>query len=315
MTFYGNYRGAGDDPYGLTVQSEAHHAHEAVAGAEAHRTQSGPKGATQDGAHDDHAHGAHGHDAHAHGENHVHELDKAHAHHDDDPEDHDFVPGHHPHEVTWRMWLPVSILAGLAVVGGFLNLPESLHFSWVPIPAELFTKWIEPILYQVAPAVHGEHAPPAIEYGLMAWATFVWAPGAMVLAWWIYKVDPSWSRAKAFVARFPNLYRWVNAKYYVDEFYEAALIGPCKRLSAQLWSFDTWVVDGMVNGAARFTVLWADSMHWVDQKIVDGLVNGVAWLIHQVSLVFRRLQSGRVQHYAFVMFLGFLVFAFWKFLV
>ena len=274
MTFYGEYRGGGKDPYGLSVPSEAH------------------------GHGDDHGHGhddpAHAHDAHAHGSQDAH--------------------GHLPEEVSWRMWLPVSILAGLAVVGGFLNYPESLHRILPIVPAELFTKWIEPILYQVAPAAHGEHVPPAMEYGLMAWATLVWAPGAMLLAWWMYKVDPSWSRAKAFVTRFPRVFEWVNAKYYVDEFYEAALIGPIKRLSAQFWSFDTWVVDGMVNGAARFTVLWADSMHWVDQWIVDGAVNGVAWLVQQVSLLFRRLQSGRVQHYAFVMFLGFLVFAFWKFL-
>ncbi|WP_257310035.1 NADH-quinone oxidoreductase subunit L [Geothrix fuzhouensis] len=292
MTFYGEYRGAGNDPYNLSVQSEAHHGHD-------------------DHGHDAHAHA---HDAHDHLENGLHELDKPHNHRGDDPEDHDIVPGHHPHEVSWRMWLPVAILAGLAVVGGFLNYPESLHRVLPIVPAELFSKWIEPLLYQVAPIHHGEHVPPAMEYILMGWATFVWAPGAMVLAWWIYKVDPSWSRAKAFVARFPNLYRWVNAKYYVDEFYEAALIEPIKRFSAQLWSFDTWVVDGMVNGAARATVIWADLSNWIDQKLVDGAVNLVAYIIQETSSVFRGLQSGRVQHYAFVMFLGFLVFAFWKFL-
>ena len=290
MTFYGEYRGAGNDPYDLSVQSEAHHGH------------------------DDHGHAAHGHDAHGHQENGLHELDQPHNHRGDDPEDHDIVPGHHPHEVSWRMWLPVAILAGLAVVGGFLNYPESLHRILPIVPAELFSKWIEPLLYQVAPIHHGEHVPPAMEYGLMAWATLVWAPGAMLLAWWMYKVDPSWSRAKAFVTRFPNLFRWVNAKYYVDEFYEAALIEPIKRFSAQLWSFDTWVVDGMVNGAARATVIWANLSNWIDQKLVDGAVNLVAYIIQETSSVFRGLQSGRVQHYAFVMFLGFLVFAFWKFL-
>ncbi len=283
MTFYGNYRGAGDDPYHLTVPSEAHGHDEQ--GHDAH-------------GHDDHAHAhapaGHGHDAHAHG-------------HDDH--------GHGPAEVSWRMWLPVAILAGLAVVGGFLNYPESLHRVLPIVPAELFSKWIEPLLYQVAPAHHGEHVPPMIEYGLMAWATFAWAPGAMLLAWWIYKVDPSWSRAKAFVAKFPNLYRWVNAKYFVDEFYEWALIEPCKRFSAQLWSFDTWVVDGMVNGAARFTLLWARLSHWVDEYLVDGAVDLTEYIVQETSGVFRSLQSGRVQHYAFVMFLGFLVFAFWKFLV
>ncbi|MBP1773358.1 MAG: dehydrogenase subunit [Holophagaceae bacterium] len=288
MTFYGEYRGAGNDPHGLTVQSEAHHGH------------------------DDHGHGAHGH---APVGNHVHELDQHHAHHDDDPEDHDIVPGHHPHEVSWRMWLPVATLAGLAVVGGFLNYPESLHRVFPIVPAELFSKWIEPLLYQVAPVHHGEHVPPAIEYGLMAWATLIWAPGAMLLAWVIYKKDPSWGRAKAFVARFPNLYRWVNAKYYVDEFYEWALINPIKRFSAQLWSFDTWVVDGMVNGAARVTIIWADLMHWADEYLVDGAVDLTEYIVHETSQVFRGLQSGRVQHYAFVMFIGFLVFAFWKFLV
>ena len=212
------------------------------------------------------------------------------------------------------MWLPVAILAGLAVVGGFLNYPESLHRVLPIVPADLFGKWIEPLLYQVAPVHHGEHVPPFIEYGLMIFAN-IWAGSAIFLAWWIYKVDPSWSRARAFVTRFPNLFRWVNAKYYVDEFYEAALIGPIKRFSAQLWSFDTWVVDGMVNGAARATLIWADLSNWVDQKLVDGAVNLTAYLVQETSGAFRGLQSGRVQHYAFVMFIGFLAFAFWKFLV
>ena len=284
MTFYGDYRGAGHDPHGLSVPSEAH-------------------GDTHGAAHDDHGHDAHGHDAHGHD---AHAPAVAHDTHE--------AHGHGPAEVSWRMWLPVSILAGLAVVGGFLNYPESLHRILPIVPAELFSKWIEPLLYQVAPLHHGEHIPPAMEYGLMAWATLVWAPGAMLLAWWIYKVDPTWSRAKAFVARFPNLYRWCNAKYYVDEFYDAAIIEPIKRFSAQLWSFDTWVVDGMVNGAARVTLIWANLMHWVDEYLIDGSVDLVEYMVQETSAVFRGLQTGRVQHYAFVMFIGFLVFAFWKFI-
>ena len=247
-----------------------------------------------------------GHDPHglrAPADPHAHAAHDAHDSH-----------GAAPQEVSWRMWLPVAILAGLAVVGGFLNYPESLHRMLPIVPAELFSKWIEPLLYQVAPLHPGEHVPPAIEYGLMAWATVVWAPGAMLLAWWMYKVDPTWGRAKRFVAAFPNLFRWVSNKYFVDEFYEATIIGPIKRFSAQLWSFDTWVLDGTVNGAARVTVIWADLMQWVDQKLVDGAVNLVAFIVEETSGVFRSLQSGRMQHYAFVMFIGFLVLAFWKFI-
>jgi NADH-quinone oxidoreductase subunit L len=250
-----------------------------------------------------------GHDPHGHG------VPSA-AHHDDHGHDAGHtVPAHATHdhgpkEVVWNMWVPVFVLAVLALVGGFLNIPHSLHW----LGGAHFSEWIGPLLYQSAP-IHATHeAAPAIEYGLMAWATFVWAPGAMLLAYFFYAMDPTWARPRAFVKRFPGLFRWVHNKYFVDEFYEMAILGPCKQLGAQLWAFDTWVVDGMVNGAARFTLVWAHMSYWFDARIVDGLVNLVAWLLQQLSGGFRKLQTGRVQNYAFVMFLGFLVFAFWKFL-
>jgi NADH-quinone oxidoreductase subunit L len=283
MTFGGEYRGAGHDPHGLTVPSEAHHG-------------------------DDHGHDDHGHGDHAHATAH-----SDHGHDDHGHDDHGHGD-HGPKEVPWNMWVPVFIFAVLAVVLGFLNYPHSLHKVLPIVPEDIFSHWLKPLLYQVQAPHGGDHAIPAIEYGLMALATFLWAPGAMALAWVIYGKDPSWSKAKAFVKRYPELYEWVNAKYYVDEFYEALIINPCKRLSAQLWSFDTWVVDGMVNGAARFTLVWAEASYWFDAKIVDGAVNLVAWLVQQVSLGFKTLQSGRVQNYAFVMFIGFIVFAVWKFL-
>ncbi|MBK9796767.1 MAG: hypothetical protein IPP58_09765 [Holophagaceae bacterium] len=71
----------------------------------------------------------------------------------------------------------------------------------------------------------------------------------------------------------------------------------------------------MVNGAARATLLWAELMHWVDEYLVDGAVDLTEYIVQETSGVFRGLQSGRVQHYAFVMFLGFLVFAVVKFFV
>jgi NADH-quinone oxidoreductase subunit L len=258
MTFWGNYRGHGDDPHGLRAPAEAHDGH---------------------AGHGNDGHGGHG-------------------------------GSQEPHEVSWTMWLPVAILAGLAVIGGFLNVPHSLHF----LGGEHFSKWLSPLMFQSGATAQASADIPVIEYILQAFA-MAWAGLAIFLAWWIYKMDSGWSVAKAFVAKFPAIFRWVHNKYYVDELYDAAIINPCKRLSAQLWSFDTWVIDGMVNGAARFSLLAGRFSYWVDARIVDGLVNGVAWVLHQAALVFRSIQSGRVQHYAFVMFLGFLTFAFWHFLV
>ena len=113
---------------------------------------------------------------------------------------------------------------------------------------------------------------------------------------------------------YPNLFEWVNARFYIDEFYEALLITPMKRLAGQLWSFDTWVVDGMVNGAGRATLLFAHASYWFDTYIVDGLVNFIAWLFQQFASLFKTFQSGRVQNYAFVMLLGFVLLMFFKFL-
>jgi NADH-quinone oxidoreductase subunit L len=261
MTFWGDYRGNGEDPHCLRVPAEPHH--------DAH---------AQVGHHQNNHQGHHG--------------------------------PHTPHEVSRNMWLPVAILAGLAVIGGFLNVPHSLHW----LGGEHFSEWLGPLLFQreAGHAVHG--SVPAIEYLLQLFA-IAWAGLAILLAWWIYKMDPSWAKAKGFVARFPALFRFVHNKYYVDELYDFAIINPCKRISAQLWAFDAWVIDGMVNGAARFSVLAGRFTFWVDARIVDGLVNLVAWMLQQTSLFFRFIQSGRVQHYAFVMFLAFLTFAFWRFLV
>ncbi len=239
----------------------------------------------------------------SHGDDHGHDAHAGHGH-----DDH--AAAHHgPAEVPWNMWFPVALLALLALVGGFLNIPHSLHW----IGSGHFSEFIAPLLYQTH-AHEAHEAAPAMEYILMVVATVIWAPAAMGLAWWFYGADPTWSKPRAFVKRFPELFEWVNAKYYIDEFYEAAFIGPCKQLGAQLWAFDAWAVDGMVNGAARFTLAISHAFHWFDARIVDGLVNLVAWILQQISQGFRKLQSGRVQNYAFVMFLGFLAIAFWKFL-
>ena len=226
-----------------------------------------------------------------------------------DPHGHgDHHSNHHdPHEVYGNMWIPVAILAALAAIAGFLNVPASLGGS------SRFSQWLAPLLFQV----HGEelhHGGLWFEWLLMAFAV-LWAAGAMYLAWIVYGQDPAWSRAKAFVARFPKVFTWVNAKYYVDEFYELALIRPCIRASEGLWVFDAKVVDGAVNGAASTTKLLARISSWFDARVVDGLVNLTAWLLQQLAGAFRKFQSGRVHQYAFVMFLGFLVFALWKFLV
>ena len=132
------------------------------------------------------------------------------------------------------MWVPV-VPPGAAGPGG--RLPEH-----PPQPAldrqQPLHRLDRPLLFQIH-APEGHEAVPAMEYVLMVVATVSGRPAAMGLAWFLYGADPAWARPKAFVKRFPELFEWVNAKYDVDEFYEAAFIGPCKQLGAQLWAFDS----------------------------------------------------------------------------
>jgi NADH-quinone oxidoreductase subunit L len=75
-----------------------------------------------------------------------------------------------------------------------------------------------------------------------------------------------------------------------------------------LWAFDARVVDGAVNGSGWLTIFSSWFSHLIDKYIVDGLVNLVGAVLEESSFLFRRLQSGLIQHYALVMLFG--VFAF-----
>jgi NADH-quinone oxidoreductase subunit L len=103
-------------------------------------------------------------------------------------------------------------------------------------------------------------------------------------------------------ASYPGIYRTLENKYFVDEFYEAAFVrGVAIGGGNFLWEVDATVVDLIPNGAAAVTkaVSWIAAVF--DQYVVDGLVNGVANTLQALYGLFRRAQTGRVQNYALVM--------------
>ncbi len=107
---------------------------------------------------------------------------------------------HGPKEVPWNMWLPVAILALLALVGGFLNIPHSLHW----IGSSHFSDWIAPLLYQTRAAEEPRGGPRHRVHPHGRGHPGRGRPAAMGLAWWFYGKDPAWSRPRAFVKRFPD---------------------------------------------------------------------------------------------------------------
>jgi NADH-quinone oxidoreductase subunit L len=71
--------------------------------------------------------------------------------------------------------------------------------------------------------------------------------------------------------------------------------------------FDAKVVDGAVNGTGIGTLRISDIKNWIDAHIVDGAVNAVGAVTRAFSGTLRRLQTGFIQNYLFVLFIGILV--------
>jgi NADH-quinone oxidoreductase subunit L len=100
----------------------------------------------------------------------------------------------------------------------------------------------------------------------------------------------------------------LSNKYYVDELYNATVISGTFASGRGLWSVDRNVVDGVVNGSSKLTLVSSWFSGLTDRTVVDGAVNLVGWTMQESSYWFRRLQTGLVQNYALLMLFG--VFAF-----
>lgn len=109
-------------------------------------------------------------------------------------------------------------------------------------------------------------------------------------------------------ARWPGAHSLLSHKYFVDELYDATAIRGTFAAARGLFTFDRRVVDGAVNGSASLTQIASWFSHMTDKYVVDGAVNLVAWTVGRGSFLLRRIQTGLVQNYAFLMVLG--IFAF-----
>ena len=209
---------------------------------------------------------------------------------------------HHIHESPNSMTVPLIILALLSVIGGWIGWPESLGGS------DHFAKFLDPVIARHAEVIAAvpEATQRATEYGLMAVSVAAGLIG-IFLAWIFYLRRPSLPRALA--ERFGGLYRLLYNKYYVDQIYDALFVNRTKDLGITLGAFDRGVIDGLgVNGAGWLARASSSlSMVW-DKWIIDGLVNLAARIVWIFSYPVRMIQSGRVSNYALLIVLGVLVF-------
>jgi len=145
----------------------------------------------------------------------------------------------HIHESPPIMTVPLQVLAFFAAFVGLLGLPAVFAEK-----ANVFSRFLGPAFPHPAEQAMGV----STEWALLLLSTAA-ALAGIAGAYILYVRAPG---VPAFMAgRFPRAIRALRRKYYVDEFYRAALITPIVRGSEVISrDFDLRVIDGAVNGSA-----------------------------------------------------------------
>ena len=133
----------------------------------------------------------------------------------------------------------------------------------------------------------------------------------ILLAFGIYMLG--WVDPNSIAERFKPLYLFSLNKWYFDELYEATVINGSKAFSRGCAWFDNNVVDGLVNLSAQVGVAIAMLIGKFDNAVVDGAVNGVADVTIGSGSVLRRVQTGKLFHYLFILAGGALIIFLVKF--
>jgi NADH-quinone oxidoreductase subunit L len=162
-----------------------------------------------------------------------------------------------PHESPWTMALPLVVLAGLATVGGALNLPFS-HDS------KFLEKWLAPVVEEFERHVD---IPGTTQVALAA-LTALGAVAAIFIAKRIY-LDEKVPREKV------ELDVLAHAWHY-DEAISAFVAGPGEEIFEGVATFDRVAVDGAVNGVASLVQEGSSRLRKVQTGYVRNYALGMA---------------------------------------
>ncbi len=196
----------------------------------------------------------------------------------------------HIHESPPVMTVPLMILAGLSVLGGFLGVPPER--GW-------FHGFLESVAAPVGAVTHDVGMGTLI--GLMAVAIVI-ALGGWGLAHYLYVIKPG--TADDWAERYDGAYRTLLNKYYVDELYDTVFVEPCKRL-ARLWDWiDQHVIDRFIRGIGHGADVSAAGVTWTEKHVIYGGLNVIGYANHLAAWSWRKLQTGLVNHYAAVIVIG-----------
>ena len=181
---------------------------------------------------------------------------------------------HHLHESPAAITIPLIVLAVLAVVGGWIGIPEVFMHGGHRL--EIF---LEPIFAEsntlVASLNEKHELSHTTEYALMA-VSVVGALIALLYAW------NKFSKYEKTTVEETGIGRILANKWYVDEIYDAVIVKPIQSVA----TFFNNVLE---------------------KKGIDGFVNGIGKAVNYGSRQIRLLQTGQVSAYMMLMVVAVLI--------
>ena len=164
------------------------------------------------------------------------------------------------------MALPLVILAVASIFVGFVGFPPE-------------DGAVHHFLMKSFSHLHAHHVSMTMTYAFGIISTIVALSGIAVA--YVTYMRKSIS-TDALAERFSGLYNFLLNKWYIDEFFMAAVVNPFKDIAMFMWKI-------------------------VDVRIIDGTVNGVGTSISATSQRLRKLQTGMVANYALEIAIGMVV--------
>lgn len=177
---------------------------------------------------------------------------------------------HHLHESPAAITIPLTILAILSIVGGWVGIPE----LFIP-DGHALEHFLQPIFAKSAEIKEAHHPDHSTEWMLLIISVAGSALAAM-LAWAKYSRKPELQDASGFG-------KVLADKWYVDELYDRIIVKP-------------------VYAIAKFF------NQQIERNVIDWIVNGTGRLVQYGSRQMRWMQSGQVGSYVLLMVLGMLIF-------
>ena len=215
---------------------------------------------------------AHGHAAHGH----------AAASHSASSQSHSSSHSHDPHESPAVMTVPLAILAGFALLLGFIGTP-----AW---------PWFDG--YLTGEEVTLSLAPLRSAFGLMVISAVIVLTG-ISLGVMLYGKRQRKTAAEKDVleAAQPAIFKVLQNKYYIDELYEATVIR-FNAFSAWLCDFaDRWIFGGVVLVVSYLTLGAAWIYRLTDENFVNLSFDLGCKALRGGGGLFSKLHAGRVQTY------------------